>query len=86
MPGLNIIDIQGQCGDTGWREVNAKSRKAAAELLKKAEDMGAELLLTSSARCSAHLQAVKNGWCQSPVDTGDIFTFLASLLEGDDNG
>ncbi len=52
-------------------------------LLKKAEEDGAEFLVTGSPRCAAHLQSVTGGWNRSPVRVLDIYTYLASRLEGD---
>ena len=85
VPGLKVVELEGECGDTGWRSVDSGSREIGAELMKKAEDVGANILISSSNRCTAHLDALRNGWCQSSVDVQDIFSFLASNLEVSDN-
>ena len=81
VPGLKIVEIDGECGDTGWRFVDSSSREKGAALLKKAEEAGAEVFISSSARCTAHLTALKSGWCQSGVEILDIFSFLADNLK-----
>ena len=60
-------------------------REKGIRLLNEAENAGADILLSSSTRCIAHLDALQNGWCQSSVEVMDVFRFLASLLEVDDN-
>ena len=79
------MELQGECGDTGWRSVDSDSRKKGAELMRKADEVGAKILISSSTRCTAHLDALRNGWCQSGVDVQDIFSFLVSRLEVIDN-
>ena len=79
--GLKIVDVEGECGDTGWRFVGSGSREKGTLLLQKAEDAGASILISSSTRCTAHLAALKSGWCQSSVEILDIFSFLASNLK-----
>ncbi len=83
VPGLKIIKIDGKCGDTGWKDVNAATRDSALALLNKAEKNGAELLVAGSPRCAAHMKAVTNGWNASRVGVTDIYTYLASRLGGD---
>ena len=85
IPGLKVVELQGECGDTGWRSVGSDSRKKGAELMRKADEAGAKILISSSTRCTAHLDALRNGWCQSGVDVQDIFSFLVSRLEVIDN-
>ena len=81
VPGLKVVKLEGECGDSGWRSVGSGSREKGAELMKKAEDASASILISSSTRCTAHLGALNNGWCQSSVDVQDMFSFLASILE-----
>ena len=83
--GLKIIEIEGECGDTGWRFVGSGSREKGVTLMKRAEEAGASILISSSARCTAHLGAIKSGWCQSSVDIADVFSFLASNLKRSGN-
>ena len=85
VPGLKVVELEGECGDTGWRLVDSGSREKGAELMRKAEKIGAKILISSSNRCTAHLDALRNGWCQSGVDVQDVFSFLASALEVVDN-
>ncbi|MCK5024728.1 MAG: hypothetical protein KAR56_03840, partial [Thermoplasmata archaeon] len=61
--------------------VGSGSREKGTLLLQKAEDAGASILISSSTRCTAHLAALKSGWCQSSVEILDIFSFLASNLK-----
>lgn len=84
VPGLNISKIEGDCGDTGWRDVTSGSRDAALKLLKKAEKAGISTVVTGSTRCSAHLNSVLGGWNTSPVRVMDVYTFLAEKLRGDE--
>lgn len=79
--GLKIVEIDGKCGDTGWRLVDSGSREKGTALLKRAEEAGASILISSSTRCTAHLDALKSGWCQSAVEVQDIFSFLAGNLK-----
>jgi len=81
VPGLKILEIDGECGDTGWRSVDSGSREKGALVLQKAEEAGASILISSSTRCTAHIDALKSGWCQSGVEVLDIFSFLASNLK-----
>jgi len=85
VPGLKIIEIEGKCGDTGWRFVDSGSRDKGAALFKKAEEANVDIIISSSTRCTAHLGALKSGWCQSGVDVLDVFSFLASNLRGTGN-
>ena len=78
---LKIIEIDDECGDTGWRLIGSGSREKGVELLQKAEEAGASILISSSARCTAHLDALKSGWCQSSVGVQDVFSFLADNLK-----
>ncbi len=78
--GLKVIEIEGECGDTGWRFVGSGSRTKGAELLNKVEEAGATILVSSSTRCTMHLDALKSGWCQSSVEVKDFITFIAELL------
>ncbi|MDO9537095.1 MAG: FAD-dependent oxidoreductase [Thermoplasmata archaeon] len=84
IPGLKVQKIHGNCGDTGWRDVSNESKQEAKILLKSAEEAGASTLVTGSTRCAAHLHAVTGGWCTSPVKVVDIFTYLASMLGGEE--
>jgi len=84
VPGLKIVKITGKCGDSGWRNVSAESGKMAKDLLKKAEDSGAEMIIAGSNRCACHLKAVTGGWNTSPVKVMDIYSFLASRLGGEE--
>jgi hypothetical protein len=83
VPGLKVITMNGVCGDTGWKDVNSKSRDSAMALLGNAEKTGAAVLIAGSTRCASHLRAVTGGWNTSPVRVEDIYGFLASRLGGD---
>jgi hypothetical protein len=56
----------------------------AKDILKKAEEAGAEILIAASNRCACHLKAATGGWNTSPVKVMDIYSFLASRLGGGD--
>ena len=81
VPGLKIVKIDGECGDTGWRSVDSGSREKGALLLQKVEEAGTSILISSSTRCTAHLDALKSGWCQSAIEVQDVFSFLAGNLK-----
>lgn len=84
VPGLNISKLEGECGDTGWRDVTSGSRDMALKLLRKVEKAGIGTLVTASTRCSAHFNSVLAGWKTSPVKVTDIYSFMESMLRRDD--
>ena len=84
VPGLNIAKMEGECGDTGWRDVTSRSRERAVKLLKRTEKACISTLVTGSTRCSAHLDSVLSGWVTSPVRVVDIYTFMAEKLRGNE--
>ncbi len=84
IPGLTIAKVEGECGDTGWRDVTSGSRELALKLLRRTEKAGIRTLVTGSTRCSAHLSSVIGGWDTSPVRVVDIYTFMAENLGRDE--
>jgi NADPH-dependent glutamate synthase beta subunit-like oxidoreductase/Fe-S oxidoreductase/coenzyme F420-reducing hydrogenase delta subunit len=83
IPGLKIVELDGKCGDTGWRFVGSGSRETGQALLESAEKTGADILISSSSRCTAHLGALKSGWCQSGIEVLDMFSFLVRYISAD---
>lgn len=82
VPGLEIIEIKPECGESGWLEANAETRKQGLALLREAELKCAKILVVDSPRCLMHLKATLKGWRESQVRVIDVYSFLASRIKG----
>lgn len=83
--GCKVVALEPEnCGETGWRKPDAKSRQKGVEVVKKAEKLGVEVLLPVSAECLTHLKVCSRplGWRHSEVKVEDAYSFLLSFLEG----
>jgi len=81
VPGLNVVVIGGDCGQTGWTSPSAQTREKAMQLLERAESKGADVLLVDSAECLTHLRAMQMGWRERGIEVVDIYTFILSRLK-----
>lgn len=82
VPSLDIIEIPSECGENGWLEANAETRKRGLALLREAESKGARILVVDSPRCLVHLKATLKGWRESQVHVIHVYSFLASQIKG----
>lgn len=81
IPGLTVIEMGGECGQTGWLAPTAQSRSAAIQLLREAASKGAQTLITDSPACLTHFNAILRGWNESPIEVVDIYSFLLSRMK-----
>ncbi len=84
IPGLRVVRSEGDCGNSGWRDVRANSRDSVKALLDIAEREGARIVVTGSTVCASHIKAVNAGWNTSPVEVMDIYSYLSTLIGGDE--
>ena len=85
IPNCELITLEEwDCGQTGWKEPNAESRRKAMSVYRAAQKAGAKLIVTASAACLTHLLATNRpgAWRHSPVEVVDVYSFICSRLKG----
>jgi len=89
IPGCELVNLGPMdCGATGWRKPDARTREKAMAVYRKAEEAGVSLILTPSADCLTHLKACNRpgAWRHSSVELVDPYSFILSRLEGGGSG
>ncbi|MBW3022099.1 (Fe-S)-binding protein, partial [Candidatus Woesearchaeota archaeon] len=86
IPGVKVININGKCGHTGFESLNADSKKNALNLMKKAEEKGADMVLCTSPYCESHLLLCQRegSWRSVNIKVTDVYKLLVSSFKGGD--
>lgn len=86
IPGVKVININGKCGHAGFESLNADSKKNALNLMKKAEEKGADMILCTSPYCESHLLMCQRegSWRSVNIKVNDVYKLLVSSIERGD--
>ena len=85
IPGIKTVDLKDTCGQSGFEDLNANSKQKAINLMKKASDLGVDVILCTSPNCQAHLLLChrQGSWRSIDIQITDIYSILNSSLNGD---
>ena len=85
IPGVKIVELDKiKCGNSGFEDLNGKSKQSAINILKNASEKGADMLICTSPYCEAHLLLCQRegSWRTVDVEISDVYRILLSSLEG----
>jgi Fe-S oxidoreductase len=85
IPGIKTVDLKNLCGQSGFEELNAKSKQKAVSLLKEASSKGADIILCTSPYCQSHLLLChrEGSWRAVDIEISDIYRILLASINGD---
>jgi len=86
IPGIKVIEIDGKCGHSSFESLDADSKKSALNLMNKAVNKGADMILCTSPYCESHLLMCQRmgSWRSIDIKITDAYKLLLSSLEGGD--
>ena len=86
IPGIKIVELnKNKCGTSKFDNLNGTSKQSALNLMKKAADKGADMLICTSPYCESHLLLCQRegSWRLVDIEVTDVYRLLLSSLEGD---
>lgn len=85
IPGLNMVELNGNCGHSGFEKIDGDSKQSAINLLKEASGKGVEQIICTSPYCESHLlMCLREGsWQSIDIEITDVFKILLSSIKGD---
>ena len=85
IPGIKIVELKGCCGQSGFENLNAKSKHKAVSLMKDAKRLGVDLILCTSPNCQSHLLLCnrEGSWRDVDIEISDIYSLLLCSYNGD---
>ncbi len=90
IPGLELIEMERSrnsalcCGTQAWINCGAVNKQIQAELLRKAKETGADMLLTFCPKCQIHLKCAMNDAKlrqEINIEIADVTSLMAKALE-----
>ena len=85
IPGVKIVHLdKAKCGNNGFQELNGESKKYAINILNKASEKNADMVICTSPYCESHLMLCQRegSWRTVDVEITDIYKLILSSLEG----
>lgn len=85
IPKVNIVELEGDCGHSGFENLNGDSKQSAINLMNEAAEKGADIILCTSPYCESHLlmSQREGSWHSSDITITDVYRFLLSSINGD---
>ena len=84
IPGLKLVELKGECGQSGFNNLDGNSKESAIKLMKEAVDKNADTIVCTSPYCQTHLMLCnrEGSWRTADIEISDICQILISSLEG----
>ena len=85
IPGLTIVELNGQCEHRGLENFDGNSKETALHLMREAVSKDVDMIVCTSPYCESHLllSQRKGSWRSVDIEVTDVYKVLLSSLEGD---
>ena len=81
IPGLNVIELEGNCGHDNFNKIDGESKQNAIDLMNEAAEKGADIIICTSPYCESHLLMCsrEGSWRAVDIEISPLTLSLISI-------